>query len=244
MAGDTYGGIVLPPQTAGAPVAIDAAANDPLLGALGSFLQATCNAYGNTFWQTIAPGKSLVSQVKLHDPEKNGFDTKDLPALYLFRDDNAQQSEWIASDYRADTGLLHVLWVPPDDVQDKRRLRVPSGNLVTKIADSCLERGRDVTWIVSGDTDPQAVTSGSQVLLFAGCEWLEMATSKWKKIHIPMLDGTAKSFDALEIDFHFRDLLARDITQGTIVNKIDATFVAPDEGTGFGNLTLGEQIFS
>ena len=247
MPGDIYGGLTLPPFVGTAtPVTLTAAAGDPLLDALGSYLQTTLNTYGLTPWQSVAPGKSVVSQIRLHDPEKNGFDTKDLPALYVFRDDDsvATQVEWIASDYRSETGLLHVLWVPPDDVQDKRRLRVPVGNLVGKIVDASIEAGRDPAWVVSGDADPQAAASGSQILVYAGCEWLELATAKWRKINIPMLDGGAKSYDALAMDLHVRDLLSRDITQHTFVTKADTTFVAPDEGTGLGPLTVGEQIYT
>lgn len=249
--GDTYGGIVIPPNPGGTvtPVAnppiADEGIGDPLLQFLGSYLQTILNVYGITLWQQVMPGTPLVVTVKLHDPTKDGFVTSGLPALYVYRsEDLATQVEWVADDYRSAIGQIHIVWVPPDDVVDKRRLRVSIGNLVLKLIDSAVENDRDPQWIVTGDTDPQAAANGSQLLAYTGAEWFDNPKAKWIKISLPMQSsGDPKTYDALQIDMTVRELLLRDITRYAPSPSVDATYVAPDGGTGLGPLTLGEQLY-
>jgi hypothetical protein len=248
---DRYGALQLVPPTGPfTPVAnppfTDEVVGDVLLAYLGSYLMTVLNGYGTTLWQEVMPMSQLVEQVFFHDPEKNGINTRDLPALFVFREDDdvATQVEWIADDYRSAIGMIHIIWVPPDDAVDKRRLRVAMGNAIKNIIDSCVEAGRDLSWQVAGDSDPQAQYYGSQLLEWCGAEWLDTPKSKWRKLNIGMLEGSpSKTYDAFAIDYSVRELLIRDITVYPENTSIDATFVAPDGGTGLGPFELGEEKY-
>ena len=244
---DNYGAITIASLSGAAtPVANPPAVmdvGDPLLGFVADYIKNVLVAYTTTLWQTVAPGTPVVSQVRLHDPAQNSFNEKDLPAIYAFRDDNVStQLQWDADDYRFMRTILHVLWVPPASVQAQRRQRVAILNALSKVIDRAIELGRDPAWVLTGDADPQAAASGSQICPFAGCTAIELRSLKWTKITIPMIDGTTKQYDALALDADVEELLTKDITVFP-VNFVQAEFQSPDQGTGLGPFDLGDAIY-
>lgn len=241
---DTYGKLALPvPVTSGVVPPVQAG-GDPLVGYTADFLKAVLTAQCLTAWQQVAPTVPVVRTVKLDDPTDQDFNARDLPTLYVFRDEDiaTQTTEWLACDYRYATSKIHVWWVMPNVAQATRAIRYAFLNAIDKAIDQAVERGRDPSWVVTGDTDPQAAASGSMLNRYAGWDVFERKKSRRKKLLIAPLDGAKMEFEMLAMEFGCDELLTRDITVGTVPHKLDVTYKSPDQGTGLGDRVLGEDI--
>ncbi len=146
---DTYGALAI-------PAAATTPAGDPALQKIGDYLQAVCNVKLLTAWSAIRPRSLAADQLPIRtvvvtNPEEEGFNDKDLPALYLWREDGDFQQR--GSDIRNDESHIKILWVLPSDKQAHQQLRKPAFNAISKTIDDALERGRDPNWADAGDSE-------------------------------------------------------------------------------------------
>ena len=147
---------------------------DPCIGLILDFLATWLNTdeMATAAWAPLAgaAGAVPVLRVFAHDPEDVVFDEKHLPALYLWRD--SATHSYRGDDWEDDTTELKMLWVYPLAQQSNQRVRQPYANVITKLIDAGIERGRTPSWVQPGDTDPNASTLGSLFWIFAGFDRL------------------------------------------------------------------------
>lgn len=244
---DTYGALQIPAQVRGASPPAVISPGDPLLGWTADYLKAVLTANALASWQDVAPGAPVVNQVRLHNPEDETFNEKDLPCLFVFRDDSVadQAIEWLADDYRFQPSIVRAWWVMPVATQEKRALRFPFSNAITKVIDQAIERQRDPSWVVAGDPDPLAATRGSVLSRYAGWAVFGLRRARRAKLKIAMSDGPPRGpYEMLALEFYCEELLVRDPTLHPALAGVDATYSIPDEGTGLGPLVVGEQIYT
>lgn len=149
------------------PVTTSAPVGDPLLTVLGSFFKATLNAKASTAWGSVDPGHACVRETFAHDPAEASFNDNKLPALYLHRT-SIGKAKWISQDWRIRPSQVSMSWVPPDAPDPKFVLRDAFINSISSVIEHTIEfEGRDPSWVVPGDTDPLAATSGSLLWTFA-----------------------------------------------------------------------------
>lgn len=148
---------------------------------LGGYLAAVIRRYAGDAWATLLPGADgqIVKNVFTHDPEQYDFKANDLPALYLFRAGSAKDPENLTADWRVTTDKVSIFWIlPPREGVSVMPAIARAVPFVAKLIDSALRRGRDPSYIVEGDTDPQAPRYGSVVIRAAGL--MQMNGGQWK----------------------------------------------------------------
>lgn len=138
---DQYGAVAIPVEL---PAEGDAA-GDRALSAIGQFAKAVFNAAATTAWQDVDKTTAPVVGVFAHDPKERSFNTKDLPALYLYRT-GGRAEDW-AADYRVEEGTITVDWVFPPARPEFQRQRDPIANALVKTLDAALLIGRDAAWV-------------------------------------------------------------------------------------------------
>lgn len=151
---DTFGEIEIPlaPPAEGETVA------DPCLVVVLGYLKALLNANLGAAWNAVAPGKLPVNGIFAVDPKKRGFNERDLPALYITRQQPNAPPEWMAADWYVTNDMLRLTWVFPPEPQTKQMLRGTFGNGIVKAIATAIERERDACFVLAGDPDPTAAT--------------------------------------------------------------------------------------
>jgi hypothetical protein len=151
-----YGAIRIPLEVtaeAGSTVpGADPKGSDPLTHYIGLYLQAVANADAGAEYNSLSPGKKPVEFVITHDPERLGLNEKELPALYVFRDE-LRDHDQIGEDRRHEVTKLVALWIPRAVPTEKERTR--SGFHFTKLSktwDAACAVGRHPAFHVPGDT--------------------------------------------------------------------------------------------
>lgn len=242
---DKYGALQIPAQVVSGTFPPVQSAGDPLVGYVADFIKSVLTASVTTAWQQasppVAPTFPVVQRVLLTDPRVTEFNENWLPALYVFRSDSLedQQIEWFAEDYRSAVSTIHVWWVLPNATQEKRVARFGFPNAIVKTIDAAIEAMRDPSWIVPGDSDPQAATFGSQLALFAGWHVFNLRRARRQDLKIQMLDSQPRTYELLALEFHCEELLSRDIS-GLPATEIKNTYQIPDLGTGLGPFVTGQ----
>lgn len=162
---DRQGLLRLPMTEAGDPATTSI--GDPLLDVLGDYLRAAVNYDTKVGWAALHPrskGANVepvpVTTVFTHDPKDSSFDSKALPALFVWR------MGWprlmpLTQEWKAQVSQVGVLWVPPPDRASEDARRDPFKNAVAKAIHRAVERCRNPGWVVEGDTDPKAEVYGS-----------------------------------------------------------------------------------
>lgn len=84
-----------------------------------------------------------------------------------------------------------AVWVLPPTDQFKQAIRSRGMRVVAKLIDSAIERGRDPSFIVPGDDDPQAQVEGSVIIRFAGL--LQLYATRWTPGQIAIRDADDES---------------------------------------------------
>jgi hypothetical protein len=235
MPGNLYGPLQLPAPASPAGATFSDPAIDTILG----FLQPVINRNGNTAWQSVngyqPTGNNLVNSVFGFDPtetEGTTFNTRDLPALFMWRSE-ILGAEWLAADYYVRRSTLVLLWVPPPAVQATRALWQPAVNLIASIVDGITDPdGRDPAFVVPGDTDPAAAYQGSLLWKYIPQMW-EWDVKKSERTHFDVtIDGTKSRYQCVKITINFRER--------NVVENPDFAFKGIDlnitnSGTGTGN---------
>lgn len=156
---DTYGAIAI-------PVAATTPAGDPALTKLGNYLKAVVNVKALTAWTAARPRGIAAEQlpirfVRLANPEEEGFNDKDLPALYLWREDGDFQQR--TTDWHCDESHIKLIWALPSGTQLQQGERKSFFNALAKVIADALERGRDPNWADAGDPDVAAASIAASV---------------------------------------------------------------------------------
>ena len=241
---DTFGPLAVPLPAPG----VTDISGDPLLSTTLSFFQAVLNANAPAAWQAVykdVPNSPVVRATFSDDPEQaeSTFNDRDLPALFAWRSE-AKPPVWLAEDWRTRESTIAVLWVMPGSDRVKRALRSSIINGIASTLDVIVERGRDPSWIVSGDPDPKAATAGS--LFSQWGKFFEFAIAGWKPYAVKpkMLDSGTRlgPFLAVQIQCRVVEHLSVDLTRFDVGNGVDLTIKTPDGGVGDGGVTTGHQL--
>ncbi len=160
---DTYGGALAIPLTAPAE---GSTVGDPAISIFADFFKAVLNANAPIAWTAVMPPVvtatktvtyPVVRTVLTHDPREIEFSEADLPALYMDRT-GGKAPIWQTEDWRVSPDTWTLLWVFPNAVQAKQKLRNSITNALAKIIDRAVERTRDPAYVAAGDPDPRAAS--------------------------------------------------------------------------------------
>lgn len=227
---DNFGTLEFPVS----PPAGDEAIHDSTLSKIGAYLAVCLNDALATSWKTVNPSATFVKTVQTNSPDDSTFNTKELPALYLWR--TAINLDQVTDDWTEAVSDVTLLWVPQDAVQAKRSLRAPGVNGFAKVVARALELGRHPGWVDSGDQDPQAKTLGS--VLIERCNlfrWPFLTLCKYDTLEIPKGSETA-SYPAFTANLRISEITNWDESYDSIVgadraaSKLDETVT---QGPGF-----------
>jgi hypothetical protein len=151
---DTYGSVADTPL----PVAAKGqAVTDQALSILLDYFKAIVNSRLTTAWHSVAPGKQVVRSAFPHDPEREWFSTKSLPALYGYRE-GGQAGKRMADDWQTMPDQLVFLWIFPQQKASAAAFRRPIINGLSKVLDRAAMLLRDPAYVDPDDTDPKATT--------------------------------------------------------------------------------------
>lgn len=196
-------------------------AGDPGLRVLGEYLQAVLTTYAGAAWEAIAPGEPIVRNVFYHDPDSYEFSSSDLPALFVFRDQDSKPAEKLAEDFLIHFSSVRIFWVSPEGSQERKALRWPFWNAVTRVVYAALEAQRDPSYVMAGDTDTQAATRGSFLRTAGGWYALAPRSARPTTLVINMIGpGEPMVFDALDIRIDTQERLAVSATADSYPAKI------------------------
>lgn len=223
----SWGLVSIPTQ----PAPDGEAQGDPALWIYLQFLKAflQTDQQVTALWAAsgMAPGAVVVNAIRAHNPGDDqsstpglGLTTKDLPALYMWRKDEAGATtvEQIAEDWRIATSEVRLLWVFPEMANTGiQRTRATFVDALAKCIDTAIELGRTPSFIVAGDPDPLAQTIGSFVHTFT--EVYSLNTLQWgaSRVRITTIgervDASATVVKpALEMRFELKENLVKDPT--------------------------------
>lgn len=226
---DTFGP---EPQPLVAPAA-GFVAGDRALTYLLAFFSAVANASAVNAWHAagIAPNVPVVKATFAHDPTRGGFNTRDLPALFLYRTGSDKDDERYADDYLLTHDNLVLMWVLPWQSMDNQRKRTPLFVAVKNLLLARLEQMRDPSWIVAGDTDPRAATLGSSIATWAG--FWSLIMGKWQATTLKLdIDGDRQHneqlYDALKIEFALTEQFTPDITLLDAITGLQEVYQTTD----------------
>lgn len=156
----------------------DNAPGDPALDVIGAFLAQVLTTWLSTLWLSVAPGEPVVRTVIKDNPEEREFNVNDLPALYLWRDEDLTVQ--LADGIDETTTQLNVLWVPPPSQQIIGSRRSAFFAAISKALSVAILHEREPSWVHPSDSalpvnDPirqAAEAYGSDVIEHAGlADW-------------------------------------------------------------------------
>lgn len=201
---DTWGAITIPTGATGVT------SSDPAIDVVLAFLKAwlVTDANLTVAWKAVYPALPPVVRTFSHDPSEWVFNTANLPALFMWRENAIQ--EYAADDWLRDVTTVKALWVYPKGLPENQRIRQPFVNAFTKSVGVGIERGRTPAFIVAGDPDPDALTQGSLFYPFAAFESFELDSWRLTKLTIPNVAGPPARGDelpAVELTFTMHENL-------------------------------------
>lgn len=220
---DKWGPLAIP---ALAPTA-GQAPGDPaltyLLGFLKAFLQDDANVTAAWTLAGVAPTLPIVKSAFAHDPNEGAFNEASLPALYGRRSEMLPP-EQIADGIRTRVSTITLLWVFPPATQATQAVRRPIMNAIAHAVDLAVERGRTPSFVVPGDTDPNATLLGSNVWTWMAFWQLRMGAARPAKVDVPV--KTAKGietnrYDALQITLSLEEDLSIDMRRYDALKGLD-----------------------
>lgn len=243
-----YGGIQFPvpvvTTSGGFPEEQDGC--DILLGYLASYIATVLQVYAGDAWRDISPSTPIVKSIQLNEPE-DGFNEAWLPALFVYRPGREtreviEEFDQVADEYRFQKGRVVVRWIMNPVQQANARRRNNVIDAVRKIVDNTINEGRDINWIVPGDPDTKAASFGSSLCGFTGAAVIELnGAAPGTYTHSMMLPAQPKKYAELKMSLLVEELLVRDVTlYGPANTSLSEQITSPDQGTGLGNLTLGD----
>lgn len=223
MATDRFGALALDPvpvpQRAAAKETLIGdllqPAGDPLLYYVGEYLRTVINAQCGAAWAMLDPfdnktqgpsGKTPVADVAYVDPRDRSFNARDLPALFIYRD--TFPAARIGEDMWTQKSSVAVHWVPSPANLQRRSERAPFVNAIAAIINRALIRGRHPSWRVTGDPDPDAITFGSSLIGWCGCD-RPMTLAESKRITV-QIDGHEGEYTGLKVVLQAEELLFED----------------------------------
>jgi len=216
MATDKFGALALDPvptTTRSANVgtligSLQGPPGDPLLYYVGEYLKTVINAQCGAAYLALDPLKKVpVLELDYVDPEDHSFNARDLPALYLYRD--TFPAERVADDRYIQKSRIAAHWVPfPINLQ-RRQERAPFVNALAAVINRAIIRGRHPSWVVPGDTDPDAAYFGSSLIGWTGAHKpFAFIESKRTTIEIKGHEG---EYTGLKVVLQAEELLVEDL---------------------------------
>ncbi len=236
----SVGALLLP---APAPESDEDALTDPAVDIIADYLKAVMTAWLATAWAVRAPSETVVKTLVKHDPEEVDFKAGELPALYVWREREAEAVQ-IADAYDEGESQLNVLWVLPPAPQAKDSKRHGFFNGFTAAIKLAVKLGRHPSYVHASDLDeddnptPEAATYGSDVLKLA-------AIDRWRRgpiIRTPVsVENVVRPFTGYlatilltetthrdpEVDGVFATEIYGDITDGQDPAFVRQSFVVP-----------------
>lgn len=237
---DTYGLLTLPQASVGTPQTISLAGPDPALTLLTAYCKAVTNAVCGALYNLVdkdpVRGALPTYRAFTHDPREVELLETDLPALFVWREGDTSYRQ-VAAGYRMATSTVALLWVAPSDRQEKLVQRHPFGNALFKNLDRAFELGRDPSFRIVGDAEPQAATLGSAVWTaaqIASVKWMS-----WKRLPVANQE-TKEPYAGLFGTVELVERLEYGLGRYGDLNYIEGTIRTPDAGMGDGGKVLGQ----
>ncbi len=224
MSDDTFGLLTLP---APAPTVATASLTDPALDLILAFCKAVLNADLGDAWEARCKADPLpVVFTFPHDPDIEDFNSNELPALYMWRSDDAGTFSRISQDLVVDEGGFSALWVPPPATFENRQERAGIRNGLKKSLTAAFGQGRHPAWVVAGDTYHEPEDYGSVLLFHTKFMRLRFGACRAHKLVIQNDDGRGSRapFECLFFTIQGQETLSK--------NGVPAT-----NATGYSNLT-------
>ncbi len=232
------------------------AAGDPLLGVLADYAKTVIEFYAKDAWNQVQPQKPIVRTVILDDPEE-AFNEATLPALFVFRPQRETREaieafEQIADDYRYLKNRIAVHWIFDPLEASQRKVRDSMMDAVRKALDFAINNGRDPSWKVPSDLDntlptydPKAANFGSSLTGHSGADTIKVEHASPGHFVRKMLPpAKSKKYNELKMSIAVEERSIQDLTViSEPQNTLRATYQSPDQGTGLGPITLGEEIY-
>jgi hypothetical protein len=204
------------------------AVTDHALSRLGEFLQAVLVEYIGDAWDLVAKNEPIVREVKTHDPKDYDFRHNDLPALYLWREEETESND--GDDLLVGTSQIVVLWVYPPQTQFKGALRQNIFNGFSKAVATAIRNEKDPCWVRDGDEDPAAEMLGSSIALNCGFASIFVDKIQRATLIVNTVAGTDARYPAIQTTLRVREVLRTDpIQQGYVPAAIDMKFTTAEE---------------
>lgn len=224
------------------PIVSQEAFGDPLLDVFASYLQASLNARMTAAWQSVQSGASgAVVAAIAGDPTYTAYDKTHLPGLFLWREEWSEPKQ-IAQDWRVRDSVVKINWVFPLVTNEQRsRIITNFANAVVSVIDQVLIQTRDPSWVVPGDTDPNAETLGSS--LPAHTKLVQMFPSTAKRIVIAKrVDENAGPgfYHAVEFQIRVRERMNADTDASAKPTKLAAILQLPADDDNPDPLVMNE----
>lgn len=245
--GDSWGAVQIPaqpaPQIAGySPIPSPGgtgilAPGDPALGYTLSFLYAylVLDGNANAPW-TAAYGQPLIkSPLSLfaHNPSEADFNVSYLPALYLWRDDQAGgKFSWMGTDWKIETSTWTMLWALPLGDQFRQAERSRYVNQFVKAVWSGIEVSITPGWVQPDDQVPTAAQYGSFLGQYTNMVRFKPLSWRRAQIRVPMANGAPRAdYPAVEMKFEAVERLTPDLRRFAALQKLDQRISNPIAGS-------------
>jgi hypothetical protein len=237
---DAFGALALPAPVASAGAAV----GDPLLDTLLAYLKAAINADGGAAWAAVAPGTPApVATVRAHNP-RLWFNTRDLPALFLWRGGAPRRAREAQGIDTAESTLT-LAWVPSLASPEHTIRRWSFRNVVEKAVHRALARQRHPAWVVEGDTYYDAATLGS--VLARHTKHTRLAVTGGPEdvdIVVPSGENETEAFPAVQWTLTVAEAYEPDLAAYAELDAVEATLTTGGDEpltTGTGTFTGGDE---
>lgn len=201
---DTFGATSLPVASVITPTTDSLA--DPARALVLSFCKSVIEYECGTAWAALATaGEPICRTAWPHDPGKEDFDPRKLPALFCYRSSTIKPQRFTDEEW-GDEASLELLWVfppAPDANQATRRgIMVGLSRALHKAFGPL--NGRHPSWVVTGDTDPYAAVYGSSLLTWGHFEIIELEQVREAQVKVDVA-GKPVDYQAVNVTFRCRE---------------------------------------
>lgn len=211
------------------------ALGDPALTRIVDFFQAVVNAQTKEAWHFANPTQLPVETAFTHNPNKVVFNTRYLPAFFLYRLGDGEE-ERLSEDSILTHNVLRLLWVFPTAGQSERKRHSPFVNAVVKSLKWAIENGRHPDYVLAGDPDPLAVTQGSVIYRVADIFRMVWKGYKIDDVAIAFATGASRDrdgeqgrYEAMDARIDFVEEERRDATVFPLNRGLDLTVATSDK---------------
>jgi len=239
----TYGLLELPLQAS-----LDRdAVGDPVLDVFAEAIPTILNYWCGAAWQAMAPTEPLFRTVFKHDPHPDDFLEKNLPSLFLYRDEEPLKDYTDALNIVEST--IYACWVAPPAQQEKRAVRQAFLNAIAKGFSELINLERHPVWVRAGDTSQASKAYGTNITIAAQLDgwFLKGVNRHVLEIPVPTAEGGYRRYSGFIASIVVRESNTDDPVQQGFVEtelhqQVSPVFVDAGAATS-GTLLLDSSSF-